>query len=238
MDPDVGAAADAEIVRFQAPTRIVHWALAAPFVLLLLTGLTNFVPRLKATEFAGERLFGWAHVILGFAAVAAVVVLVLPQLASRAARADLRAITRVRVRDYLWLQHIVLSLAGQPSRPPAVGKFNAGQKANALLSLLATAALLGTGLILGLNYVSKRFFSADFVETVFPWHTAIALAFIPVLAGHLYLALLHPSTRESLRAITGGRVRRAWAARHHGAWLAEVDAPIERDRASEGRARR
>lgn len=111
------------------------------------------------------------HVVLGFVTVTVVVRVVLPQLASRAARADLRTITRVSVRDYLWVQHTVLVLTGQPSKPSAVGKFNAGQKGNALMSLAATTALLGTGLILGVNYVSKRVFSAEFVESVFPLHT-------------------------------------------------------------------
>jgi formate dehydrogenase gamma subunit len=152
------------------------------------------------------------------------------------ARADLRAITRLSVRDYLWVQHAVLMVSGQPSRPPAVGKFNAGQKANALLSFGATAALLGTGLILGINYVSKKVFTADFVESVFPLHTWVALLFTPVLLGHLYLALVNPSTRESLRAITRGRVRRDWAARHHGGWLAEVDAATTTVRPSDAEA--
>jgi cytochrome b subunit of formate dehydrogenase len=53
------------------------------------------------------------------------------------------------------------------------------------------------------------------------------LLFMPVLLGHLYLALINPSTRESFRAITRGRVRRSWAARHHDAWLAEVDANLD-----------
>jgi formate dehydrogenase gamma subunit len=229
VDSDLASEGDPalDVVRFERPTRIVHWVLAAPFVLLLLTGLTNFVPRLKATQFADERLFAWAHVILGFASVAAVVLVVLPQLGSRAARADLRAITRLSVRDYLWVQHAVLMLTAQPSRPPAVGKFNAGQKGNALLSFGATAALLGTGLILGVNYISKRVFTAEFVESVFPLHTWVALLFIPVLLGHLYLALVNPSTRESLRAITRGRVRRDWAAHHHDGWIAEVDTGLE-----------
>lgn len=47
MDPDL--VREDEVVRFERPTRIVHWVLAAPFVLLLLTGLTNFIPSLKAT---------------------------------------------------------------------------------------------------------------------------------------------------------------------------------------------
>jgi formate dehydrogenase subunit gamma len=224
VDPDLAEAPQECVTRFEVPTRIVHWALAGPFVVLLLSGLTNFVPRLKATQFGGERLFAWLHVVTGFGALAAVVLLVLPQLAQRSARADLREIARVGLDDYLWMQHQFLTAAGASSRAPAARKFNAGQKLNAAISLGATAALLGTGLILGINFVSKRVFTVAFVESVFPWHTWVALLFVPVLLGHLYLALLNPSTREALRAITMGCVRRSWAAQHHAAWLAETEA--------------
>ncbi len=204
---------------------MVHWALAGPFVVLLLSGLTNFFPTIKATQFAGERVFAALHVLTGFGALAAIVLLVLPQLRSASARADLRELARVRLDDYLWFQHQVLAATGAASRGPAVGKFNAGQKLNALLSLGATAALLGTGTVLGINFYSKDVFSAEFVESLFPWHTWVSLLFIPVLLGHLFLAIVNPSTREALWGITIGRVRRDWAAHHHGAWLAEVEQP-------------
>lgn len=237
MDPDLGAVAGVapvagragggpseDVTRFEWPTRVAHWVLAGPFVVLLLSGLTNYFPTLKATQFAGERVFALLHVVTGFAALAAIVVIVLPLLVRRSARADLEAVARLGVDDYLWFQHAALTAGGQPSIPPPVRKFNAGQKVNAYLSLGATALLMGTGVILGVNYFSKRFFTAEFVESVFPWHTWVALLFIPVLLGHLYLATVHPSTREALRGITGGRVRRSWAARHHPAWLAELEA--------------
>lgn len=229
MDPDVNTAVptppgDIDVVRFGIATRVAHWALAGPFVVLLLSGLTNFLPSVKALQLGGERFFATLHVVTGFGALVAVVVLVLPQLTRATARADLLELARFRLDDYLWLQHQVLTAAGMVSRPPAVGKFNGGQKVNAALSFGATAVLLGTGLILGINFVSKRFFTAAFVESLFPWHTWVALAFIPVLAGHIYLAVVNPATRESLRAITTGSVRRAWAARHHAAWLARLDA--------------
>ena len=47
------------IERFALPTRLAHWALAVPFLLLLLTGLTNFFPELKSTQVADVRLFAW-----------------------------------------------------------------------------------------------------------------------------------------------------------------------------------
>ena len=41
---------------------------------------------------------------------------------------------------------------------------------------------------------------------------------VPLVVGHLYLALVHPATRHSLRGITLGTVRRDWARRHHADW--------------------
>ena len=42
---------------------------------------------------------------------------------------------------------------------------------------------------------------------VHDWATWIA---VPLVLGHLYLAMLHPATRHSLRGITLGTVRRDW----------------------------
>ena len=50
---------------------------------------------------------------------------------------------------------------------------------------------------------------------VHDWATWIA---VPLVLGHLYLALVHPATRHSLRGITLGTVRRDWARRHHAKW--------------------
>jgi formate dehydrogenase subunit gamma len=212
------------IPRFSIHTRLAHWGLAVPFVLLLLTGLTNFWPRLKAVQVADVRLFAWLHVVLGFAMVGILVWVLLTMLPRRPVRGDIRELAHVNLDDYLWVQHQGLRLTGERSTAPPVRKFNAGQKLNALLSAGFTGALLFTGIVLGVNYTSKEVFSVHFVEPLFEWHTMLALLFVPVLLGHLYLALLHPSTRESLRGMTLGRVRRDWAAHHHDAWVAYLDA--------------
>ncbi len=209
----------ADVERFGWPTRVAHWTLAVPFLLLLLTGLTNFWPQLKAVQVADVRLFAWLHVVLGFGTLAAIAVVILPLLLRRSARADLFELLDARRSDYLWARHHALRLVGMASSSPSVGKFNAGQKANTIISGLATVALMGTGIILGINYVTKDVFSVTFVERIFPWHTLIALLVTPVVLGHLYLALIHPGSRESQRGITRGGVRRDWAQRHHGGWL-------------------
>jgi cytochrome b subunit of formate dehydrogenase len=58
-----------------------------------------------------------------------------------------------------------------------------------------------------------------------------------LVAGHIYLAVLHPATRGALRGMTLGDVDRDWASRHHAKWVsggAEHDeraAEAERERA-------
>ena len=42
---------------------------------------------------------------------------------------------------------------------------------------------------------------------------------IAVVLGHLYLALIYPSTRHALRGMTTGSVRRDWAWQHHRKWI-------------------
>ncbi|MGE0228435.1 MAG: formate dehydrogenase subunit gamma [Dehalococcoidia bacterium] len=209
--------------RFGAATRLVHWGLAIPFVLLLLTGLTNYWPELKTIHLGGARLFAWLHVVLGFGMVAVAVALGAGALTRREVRQDARELAQVGLDDYLWLQHQGLRLAGEASNPPRVGKFNAGQKLNAVASAGVTAGLLGTGIVLGVNYVSKTVFSVGLVEPMFRWHAGLALLFMPVLLGHVYLAVAHPSTRESLRGMTRGVVRREWARRHHPGWVADLE---------------
>lgn len=37
------------------------------------------------------------------------------------------------------------------------------------------------------------------------------------------MAVVNPVTRPALAGMVMGRVRRSWAARHHGGWLDDVD---------------
>jgi len=49
-------------------------------------------------------------------------------------------------------------------------------------------------------------------------HDMLMFASLALLVGHLYLAVIHPTTRHSLRGITRGDVREDWARQHHSKW--------------------
>ena len=50
-------------------------------------------------------------------------------------------------------------------------------------------------------------------------HDALTLVSLILLLGHLYLSLIHPTTRHAMRGITTGEVREDWARRHHSKWV-------------------
>jgi formate dehydrogenase subunit gamma len=49
-------------------------------------------------------------------------------------------------------------------------------------------------------------------------HDGLMYAAVVLLVGHLYLAVIHPTTRHALRGITLGTVSETWAQRHHAKW--------------------
>ncbi len=211
------------IERFSIESRLVHWLLAVPFVILLVTGLLLFQPEVKSLHVGGHRLVALAHVLAGVAFVAAIPVAVAVVAARRRARSDARETARIGRADVAWARWAATGLGGGRAVLPPQPKFNLGQKLNALASAVLSLALAATGVVLGVNYVTKDVFDASFVESVFPWHDALTVAAIPLVAGHLYLSVAHPSSRASLSGIVRGHVDRAWARRHHALWVDDVE---------------
>lgn len=215
---------ETELVRFDPGVRMLHWAHALPFLLLLLTGLSLFIPPIKALHVGGFRLLPLIHVLVGIGFILSPVPLFLALRRDSAAGRDLHRLFSLSAGDGAWARYALVAVLGAKIRMPPTHKFNLGQKANAAFTIGVTAGLMASGAILAVNFFTKRIFSAAFVERVFPFHDVFMLISLPVLAVHIYLGSLNPATRESFRGITRGRVRRAWALAHHGVWVSELDA--------------
>ncbi|HLZ71192.1 MAG TPA: cytochrome b/b6 domain-containing protein [Dehalococcoidia bacterium] len=220
------------IRRFSAASRVAHWALAIPFLMLLASGLLLFLPSVKAVHVGGYRLVPLIHILSGvlFALAAPVVWLAAP--GRRWLRADLRRLLRVEALDRAWLRYAGYALLGAKLAAPPVGKFNAGQKLNTAAMLLLSFGLCLSGAVLGVNFFTKAVFASAFVERVFPLHDLFMLLALPLVAGHVYLATINPGTRPSLRGMFDGRVRRDWALAHHREWVRELPAPGDGQQAS------
>jgi len=190
--------------RFSPAERLLHWVNAAGFFFLLATGLILYLPRLSmlvSRRQLIQRLHFWAGV--GWLGALAVVVL----LGGRRLLATARELDTFDSDDLRWLRG-----QGGPQ-----GRFNAGQKINAVLTAAFTILFGVSGLLLWFGEQDTRY---RFASTVV-LHDGLMYVSLLLLVGHLYLALIHPATRHALRGMTLGSVDADWAARHHAKWKPE-----------------
>ena len=217
-----------EVVHFGATERAFHWAFAIPFLGLLLSGLPLRFAILRSwidgySPQIGLRL----HLVSGAAWILApvFVVAVGDRRALALAASDLFAIVK---NELLWLRQPPWWLAGLPCEMGCVGRFNAGQKLNALFVALASLLLVITGTILWMAWQWPGFASTGepALRAFIVWsrwlHYLLTLLILAPLFGHILLATIHPRTKESLRGMLFGTVDADWARAHHPKWYAEV----------------
>ena len=179
------------VLRFSRTERAVHWVNAVGFLFLLATGLILYLPRLS-TAVGRRPLIKDLHFWGGIGWVSALVLVAL--------LGDRRGLLRTW-REVETLRH---------------DRFNVGQKVNALLNAAFLILFLVSGLLLWLGERDTRF---RFASTV-TLHDALLYSSLILLVGHLYLAVIHPTTRHSLRGMTRGTVDEDWARWHHPNWVA------------------
>jgi len=189
--------------RFSKSERTIHWVNAVGFFFLLATGLILYLPLLSAA--VGRRQYiQKIHFWGGIAWVGALIVIAV--LGDR--RGLLRTARELDVferEDVNWLKR---------RRPREQARFNAGQKINAALNAAFLILFLVSGLLLWFGEQDTRF---RFASTVI-LHDGLLYVSLVLLLGHLYLALIHPTTRHALRGMVLGDVREDWARRHHARW--------------------
>jgi formate dehydrogenase subunit gamma len=201
----------AHIDRFCKTTRWFHWTFALSFLALAATGSPLFLREQLAL---GEET---AHTLIEAHEIIAVVFLSAPWLVAasgdtRRWLADLTEILPIGRDDLAWLRAQLTPW--RQCELPGQGKLNAGQKLNALLVLGLSSVLTVTGLHLWRE-------PGAFVALAL--HVAGFAIWIPVFAGHLFLALVNVRTRPALRGMILGTVRRDWARHHHRRWVDSVE---------------
>ncbi len=189
--------------RFTVTERVVHWMHATAFFALLASGLVLYVPSLS-TWINRRDLVKNVHIWTAVAwAVALAAVFVVGN--RRALHEAWREVETLDLDDRRWLR----------GRRAPQGRFNAGQKVNVILTVGFAILFAVSGFFLWLGE-RNTVYRLDGAVTV---HDTVMFASLALLVGHLYLAVIHPTTRHALRGITRGDVREDWARRHHAKWL-------------------
>jgi formate dehydrogenase subunit gamma len=204
--------------RYTAGARVNHWITAVSLVLLALSGLALFHPRL----FFLTGLFGggpltriihpWIGVLLFFSFFG---------LFLRFWKANLW-----KREDGTWLARLRDVLTGHEERLPDVGKYNAGQKFVFWSMSALIIVLITTGLIIWDQYFSV-FTTIEQKRWAVLIHAIAAVCAISVWIIHVYAAIW---VRGTIRAMTRGSVTGGWAWRHHRKWLRELVGKASKDK--------
>jgi formate dehydrogenase subunit gamma len=189
--------------RFTLTERALHWVHACAFFVLLATGLCLYIPAL-ATTFGDRPLLKDIHFYTAISWAGAML-LIIALGNRRALRATLREIDLFDRDDRRFL-------AGHTHSPQ--GRFNAGQKVNAIVTAAFATLFFVSGMLL---WLGERNTDIRLEGTLY-LHDALMYLSVVIVAGHLYLALIKRSTRHSLRGMTIGTVREDWAQAHHAKW--------------------
>jgi formate dehydrogenase subunit gamma len=202
--------------RFTRTERTLHWVHASAFLVLLGSGLALYLPSLA--ELIGRRpLLKDIHVYTAVAWAAALALVVLAG-NRRALRATAHEVNLFDANDRRWLR----------GRGAPQGRLNAGQKLNTVVTAAFAVLFAVTGTLLWLGERDTRF---RFAQTILI-HDWLTMASLVLFLGHLYLSVIHPTTRHALNGMTRGWVDADWARRHHATWAAGFDDSVTSREAS------
>lgn len=203
------------IPKYTLMERIVHWVHTATFVPLAITGMILYFPFLQplAQGAAGET-FRLIHRIsaIFFGLVPIIYAIIQP----RRFLLNLREFLPEK-EDIGWLKGALpYYLFGRHEAMPPQGRFNAGEKLNGLVMIIAWVVFGITGLIMwfGKGVVSP---------VVFRWavlfHDLAMIASVCMFIVHFYLAVAHPLMWAALVSMRFGVTSAEYAAEHHARWF-------------------
>ncbi len=213
--PDAQAQKPVTVDRYTTAARINHWITAISLILLALSGLSLFHPRL----FFLTKLFGggeatraihpWIGVVLFFSFLGLFI---------RFWRLNLW-----RAEDGTWMRRIRDVLSKRDENLPELGKYNAGQKLVFWGMTILIVILILSGLVAWDEYFAQ-YTTIDQKRVAILVHAIAAIAAILIWIAHVYAAIW---VRGTVRGMVRGDVTGGWAWRHHRKWLREKAAHHE-----------
>ena len=202
-----------EVLRFLRSERMLHWAIAVPFMICFFTALILVAFYNNHPQRSYRSVFSWIHRFSGFALA------ILPLLALHRGRSEMKVHLRnIReawmweLDDFRWLALSGLAAVSRRISLPEQRKFNAAEKLNFMLVMGSWPLFVVTGLMLAMPGIS--FYS---------WvvHFSLAVLILPLMLGHIFMATINPGTRVGLKGMITGYVDRQWARHHYRKWYRE-----------------
>jgi formate dehydrogenase subunit gamma len=200
-------------LRFLKSERLLHWAIAVPFMLCWVTALVLVFFYNPNPLRPYREVFSIIHRLSG------VGLIVLPILAIFRKRSEykmhlynIKGAWRWSSNDLKWLALMGLAAVYKRIRLPEQGKFNAAEKVNFMLVMVSCGVFILTGVLIWLQ---------DMAWIAWLVHVSFALLVTPTMLGHMYMATINPETRKGLTGMISGYVDRHWAKHHYALWYRE-----------------
>ena len=196
--------------RYSDSERIVHWAVALLFFAAGLSGLALFHPTLFffANTTGGGPLARILHPFLGV-----LMVVLFVYMFFRMWHHNVWTKT-----DTEWTSKAGALLKGDKKSMPAVGRYNAGQKAVFWLMTVSLVVLLITGIMFWRPYFADAF-PIPLRRVAVLLHALAAFGLVMGIITHIYAALW---VKGTTRAMMRGTVTETWARLNHPLWHREM----------------
>ncbi len=194
-----------QILRFSYWLRLFHWAVAIPTLCLLTSGICITLGSLDILHIFSKKSIVQFHITCGsFLLLLPLLVFLLGK--RKAILAELAAALRFQRHDIEWIIKTLVALVKREGSSPPAGKYNSGQKLNALASVSLLSLLFITGITMSLSSGNILMHGIHIIAFVL---------FLPALCVHLFMALINPSTRVALGGMFHGYVPVTYLQAHH-----------------------
>ena len=203
-----------QILRFARGEMMLHWSIAVPFMICFVTGVTMKLFYNLHSGSLFREVLSFLHRVSGGCLA------VFPVLAVARNWRDYKVhIYNVKVGfswtidDLKWLFLVGPATVSNRIVLPEQRKFNAAERLNFMMVMVTYPLFVATGVILW----------ATGVDHFLPWllHISMSLVAPLLMMGHIYMAVVNPSTRVGLSGMFTGRVDREWAKHHYQRWYRE-----------------
>jgi len=195
-----------DLPRFDRVERVTHWCTATLMIVLLLTGFSLYAGPLSSLIGRRELVRSvhlYAGLLLPIPVLLAIVLRAGAQL-----RADLGRLNRWSNDDRAWWSR-------RRRGGVELGKFNPGQKLNAVFIGAGIDVMLMSGSVM--KWYSP--FSDSWRQGATFVHDWFAIGLLLAIIGHIALALRDP---DALGGMLRGRVSAGWARQNRPRWYAEM----------------
>jgi formate dehydrogenase subunit gamma len=202
-----------KILRFRDSERLLHWAIAGPFVICYLTAVILLLVYNPDPQRPYRLIFSWVHRISGCClAILPPLVLIRNFKDYRLLLYNIRQGWIWTLQDLKWLCLMLPAALNKKIELPEQGKFNAAEKLNFMMVMGTYPLYVLSGVLIWLPGVA-------FAAWVL--HVSMAALATPLVLGHIFMATVNPASRVGLQGMISGWVDRQWAKHHYRAWYRE-----------------